>query len=425
MDRRLWRGKPSLDEAAFHTQMAREYALVLDQRQVVGAFQRKQEQFQHFAATLEEQQAAFQSRLDALVGKERTDVEARLADLGVDWPGALPTSEFDIADGLRISLGQKWANHQEARLWARDVLHRRPTVAVDGSQITPAGDYSVPVGAVQIGWFINPHDQGGEYVKDLAFDVLAPSELSDEDDEGEESFATQTVNQERFVRECEKLREIILSYAARPDDEKPLCFFDGSLIISFAGKIRASRARHYIGAIGRLLQASESCRVPLVAFVDTSLSRDIVTLIRLLSGQQSEGSLSDGGLLRRRLSRWGDRSPLFRCARGDGLSLDGRADFYRTVLFTYVHLSSDRPPARIELPQWIHAEGRTQEIIDLVLAECVVGAGYPYAIETADALAVISRQDRERFYALFQRFVQENGLEFSVAAKSRSKRIRR
>jgi len=56
----------------------------------------------------------------------------------------------------------------------------------------------------------------------------------------------------------------------------------------------------------------------------------------------------------------------------------------------------------------------------------VVGAnGYPYAIETADAVAVISQEDRQRFYALFQRWGEDKGLPITQARKALSKLARR
>jgi len=64
-------------------------------------------------------------------------------------------------------------------------------------------------------------------------------------------------------------------------------------------------------------------------------------------------------------------------------------------------------------------------VIDLVRAECIVGVGYPYALETADAVAVLTMQDRERFYRLFQRFAEGEGLELRFSRKSVSKRGRR
>ena len=43
---------------------------------------------------------------------------------------------------------------------------------------SPRRRNTVPlVGATQIGWFINEHKNPGRYVKDLAFEVLAPDEL--------------------------------------------------------------------------------------------------------------------------------------------------------------------------------------------------------------------------------------------------------
>jgi hypothetical protein len=77
------------------------------------------------------------------------------------------------------------------------------------------------------------------------------------------------------------------------------------------------------------------------------------------------------------------------------------------------------------MPRWILDAGRADEIIDRVRAESVVGVGYPYAIETADALAVISQQDRERFYRILQDFLEQSGIPLSTARKMRSKQQRR
>src|SRR5690606_36771174 len=113
--------------------------------------------------------------------------------------------------------------------------------------------------------------------------------------------------------------------------------------------------------------------------------------------------------------------PLFYCARRDALSQDNRADFYQEVAFTYVRLRHDRTPACVEVPRWMAEEGCVAAALDLVRAECVVGAGYPYAVETADALAVIGQPHRERFYGLFEQFVQRSGLRLVQARKAASK----
>ncbi len=400
---------------------------MLNREKVIVALEQKRSAFEGYAAGQERQQFLIQDRLDALGRESYDSLMAWLDEAGVMWPGAVPTAELDQAQGLRLAFEPTWRHHQDAWAWALDVLRDRAVAAVDGSQITPTKDFSVPVGAVQIGWFINYHSAGGAYVKDIDFEILAPQQLAaDQDgDDVEYGFPDWRVNQERFVRECEKLCALMADFAVKPPAEKPLCFFDGSFIISFAGQMRPERARVYVRAVEQLLRCSKEYRVPLVGFVDTSFSRDLVTLINLLTGAPDALALSDAGLLRQVLPQWGDRAPFFICAREDGLSREGLAAFYPEVAFTYVRLAGERSPARLEIPRWVLEDGQAETVVDLVRAECVVGTGYPYAIETADALAVISRQDRERFYALFEQFAQRTGLQLTRARKAASKQDRR
>ncbi|MFN8488676.1 MAG: DNA double-strand break repair nuclease NurA [Caldilineaceae bacterium] len=402
---------------------------MLEREKVVAALEQKRAKFQDFSTTQKTQQQSLEQRTAQFLSYDYTAMTTRLEQLNIAWPGAHPTPELDRASRLRLAFPPRWANHREARNWALAVLLKRPVLAVDGSQITPSKDFSLPVGAVQIGWFINEHRPGGGYVKDVLFEVLAPDELtSDEEtvDRPDNSFPNQSVNQLRFVRECEKLCELMQHYANAPEQQKPLCYFDGSFIISFAGHMLPRHARPYLQAVQALLACSEQTRVPLVGFVDNSFSRDIVTLIENLLELSNPIPKTDAGLLKEYLLNWGDRSPFFECARTDALTQNGRAPFYADVVFSYVHLANDRPPARLEMPRWLLEAGRADDIVDLVRAECVVGAnGYPYAIETADAVAVISQEDRQRFYTLFQRWGEDRGLQVTQARKALSKLGRR
>jgi hypothetical protein len=63
--------------------------------------------------------------------------------------------------------------------------------------------------------------------------------------------------------------------------------------------------------------------------------------------------------------------------------------------------------------------------MDIVRAETVVGNGYPYPLETADAVAVLTMEDRERFYELFRQFAQRHDLPLRVSRKLLSKQQRR
>jgi hypothetical protein len=71
-------------------------------------------------------------------------------------------------------------------------------------------------------------------------------------------------------------------------------------------------------------------------------------------------------------------------------------------------------------------DGLLEPVLDVVRAEIIAGGyGYPYAIETADAVSVITAQDRLEFYAQFQEFIERQGLKFTFSTKAASKSRRR
>ncbi len=130
--------------------------------------------------------------------------------------------------------------------------------------------------------------------------------------------------------------------------------------------------------------------------------------------------LSDALLWRGALG-WGDRTPAFLSARYD-LARIGQS---MEVGFVYFQAALDRPPARIEFPRWLLDAGLLDRVLDVVRAEVIAGTGYPYPIEAADAVAVISMRDRAQFYALFQEFAEREGLGLSFSRKALSKSRRR
>ncbi|MBA3826537.1 MAG: DNA double-strand break repair nuclease NurA, partial [Ktedonobacterales bacterium] len=120
---------------------------------------------------------------------------------------------------------------------------------------------------------------------------------------------------------------------------------------------------------------------------------------------------------------WGDATVPWISARGDVLAEYGAQR--GGIAFAYLQAATDRPPARIEMPRWVAESDLFPHVLDVLRAELVAGNGYPYAIETADAVAVIGVEDRARFYALFQRFAAEAGLPLTFSRKSVSKSRRR
>jgi hypothetical protein len=187
------------------------------------------------------------------------------------------------------------------------------------------------------------------------------------------------------------------------------------------------RERYITSAIS-LIQTSEQQRVPLIGYIDTSYARDMTTMLRRLDAMEAQPVLREtknihDALLWQGQLHWGDRTPAMICARGD--ILEGYGPYREQVAFCYIQTTSTRPPARLEFPRWMLDDGILEPILDAVRAEVIAGQGYPYAIEAADAVAVITMQDRAEFYGLFQTFMQKQGLKFTFSTKSVSKSRRR
>jgi hypothetical protein len=124
---------------------------------------------------------------------------------------------------------------------------------------------------------------------------------------------------------------------------------------------------------------------------------------------------------------WGGRTPAFLAARADLPGEEPRQNeaARQDVAFVYFQAALDRPPARVEFPRWALDAGLLDTVMDAVRAETIVGNGYPYPIEAADAVAVITTEDRARFYRLFQEFAEREGLSFGFSRKALSKSRRR
>jgi hypothetical protein len=392
---------------------------MLHRGRVIAALEEKAERFAGYQVSVGDARKAYEEALEAVARMSRAEIEAELA--GIPSPGARPTAEHD-KHGIVVPFKERWENHEQARAWAKDILLGVPTAAVDGSQIAPSKEISLPVGAVQIGWFVNPHATGQDYVKDVAFEILAPDDLTEDEDAFESGdvlgFPDRRVNVRRFIGECEKVVELM--EGAKDATVKPVCFFDGSFVISFVQHMEPTLQREYVEAVTALLAASEARRVPVVGYVDGSYARDLTAMVGHLTDVGAPRSITDGALLRPRMA-WGDRSAAFVCAREDGVE----QRYYERVAFTYLKTTAAGLPARLDVPRWVVEEGELDRVVDVVRAECVVGNGYPYALETADAVAVITRRDRERFYRVFHGFAEREGLELQSSSKTASKRRRR
>jgi hypothetical protein len=338
--------------------------------------------------------------------------------------GALPLEELDGVQPWIWRSDLKWDNREESLNWVREKLLGVSTFAVDGSQIYPGRDWSIPVALVQIGWFENLHVPDGEYVKDIATDVLTPNDLKS-DTRGD--LADRKINLRRFEMETAR---IVQYFEDNRDSETALAFFDGSLVVSFAEAFDEVTRQVYVNCICKLLEASEYFRVPVVGYIDTSSARDLASMLRHLYSLP-EAVVHDAQLLNeiyadQRLQykmEWGDRTPLFLCQRSGILDLySGKTG---EIAFTYLKTNRDSYPARIEMPLWMHEAEIADRIIDWVRGEVVIGSGYPYVIETADQVAVVKGEDRQVFYRILQDWAKNEDLKLYLSRKMVSKVRRR
>lgn len=356
------------------------------------------------------------------------EIEARLQ--AHEAPGALPTADFATFTQSCQPFTPQFANHSEARAWASEALLGHTTIAADGSQILPLSESNLPVAAVQVAWFENSHTPAGAYTKDLAFELLPPESLLIEL-HGERQFSEQVVSYQRFRLEVETLCRLMAELAADAARraQLPLIFFDSSIVISFAEQLHDELRQQYVNTVLTLLRCSAETRIPVVGYIADSHARDLVKLLSVCFGLREAQGLDDAQLLSSQMN-WGARSPFFICARSSARTnqksvLESLAEYRRGLGFVYLKTNSAAPPARLEMPAWIFEEGRLDEVLNLVRAEVIVGNGYPYALETADALAVLTARDREAFYGILQHFAEEQGIQLRVSPKAASKARRR
>ncbi|MEL7506093.1 MAG: DNA double-strand break repair nuclease NurA [Cyanobacteria bacterium J06554_1] len=331
--------------------------------------------------------------------------------------GARPLASLTKSDVGICHSGLQWGSREQSLQWVNDHLNGITTFAVDGSQIFPSKDLSPPIALVQIGWFENPHTETADYVKDIELDIMTPRDLALGDSS---KPLDRLVNKHRFQMEVQRLVKYIKQVQ---NPEHCLVFFDGALVATFADAYEDEDRKDYVDALISLLQASEDYRVPLVGYVDTSSAHDLTTLLEHYSASVATvPKVTDAQMLSQYM-QWGDCTPIFQCDRTGILAEYGKHHKDR-IIFTYLK-TNQGPPARIEMPRWMHEAHITEQVLNWVRAETIVGGGYPYAIETADQTAVLQTSDRQLFFRILQDWASHEDLNLRWSRKMMSKLRRR
>ncbi len=381
-------------------------------------------EFALYDREVREQVASYNQALDEIARMTAEEITRKLA-AATAATGAIPGEEFYQAQSFVVPFDREFANREEARAWAYQALLNRTTCAADGSQVMPTKDFSIPVAAVQIGWFENPHTTEGAYIKDATFEVLSPDVVMVRTG-GDIEASFQAVQQRRYTMEIEAIKNYMSVAAQKGFDANrpPIVFFDNLLVISFVEILPEKQREAYVAEILSLLNKSKETGIPVIGYIDTSMARDLVTMLKVFNPDLNESpKLQDAALFVNRM-KWGDRTPIFRCARQGVLESYGE-EWRREIGFVYLKTTGDAPPSRIDIPMWVSERGLLDDVMNIIRGEIIVGNGYPYVIEAADQTAVVSAQDREAFYAIFQDFAERNGFKLSRARKAISKSQRR
>ena len=394
---------------------------MLSPKKTVEALEAKRELWRQAHQLAGEQAVLIRQALADLRALSAAEIMGRIS--ANSWPGARPTAEHDLYPNQVVPFPHTFTSHEQARAWAAQALLAQPTFAADGSQITPLSEYPLPVAAAQVGWYLNYHEPGGRHEKDLAIEVFIGDELGNGDESG-----TTYVQTRRFQMEIETIISFMLrSEAMLP---RPICFFDGPLVVSFASPYAAHRRSIYVTAISRLLEAAEALHIPVIGYIADSSASDLLYLLYAAGLLPTKPPTTDTSALHKLIGRWGERSVVYLCARDDGvLSTYSRHDgtsLSDQIVFLYLRTTGNGPLARLELPRWLaEDQAELERVLDVVRAECIIGLGYPYAIEAADQTAVLDSRDRERFKHIVAGFAVNLKLDLRVTPKPRSKQRRR
>ncbi|WP_297756843.1 DNA double-strand break repair nuclease NurA [Thermosynechococcus sp.] len=308
--------------------------------------------------------------------------------------------------------------------WAKAQLLNVTVVGVDGSQIVPTEEIHLPVGVVQAGWFLNPHSPDSydvNYVKDVVLELITPAELQQAEQRLRQPqtyrFQERYIHLRRFQLELKTLQQRMAEVKG-----SALLLFDGSFVATFAESYAPEWQSEYVNAVCKTLSASKECSIPVVAYIDQSKARDVVTLLAHLQRLEPNPYLSDAQLFNSVLTEWGDRSPLFICDRGGILESYGH--WAHGIGFCYLKAHQGYP-VRLEFPLWIYDAGLLPSVISWVCGELITGQGYPYALETADQVAVLQGSDRQAFLKQLQVWAEDTGIKLHFNRKWVSKQQRR
>ena len=368
----------------------------------------------------------FEARKDAIINYEREtsgeleeykkallDMDHADTSLNDSLPQYSGAKLFETGAVIRrFPPATSWKNREDAISWVDGVLSGVTVGSADGSQIYPDKNYGLPIAAVQVGSIYNRHTIDREYAQGTSATLITPDEFADA---GVYAYGKEFVDARRFALECDALIDLMRT------NDRIYLLLDGTLVPSHINALRKNLKDIYLDAMMKLLDTSKKTGNPIIGYVDVSVQRDVVTMIRHICRLKETKKLFDPVLFADELN-WGDRTKAFICNRDDRRGTDGPSVLdtyirYRdSVAFFYMRMGD--LPSRIEFPVWCADDaGAIDRIADIVRAETILRGSYPDILMIAHRNAVITAKDHEVFYRMLSRFCRAHGIVTHTGAK--------
>lgn len=286
----------------------------------------------------------------------------------------MTVAEEFIKDKI-VRFDREFRNHEESRRWALSILEGKKFVGVDGSQIYHDPHIKLPLALVQASYFSNWHSVDKKFEKDSIVDVISLERHNQETNKFSSIIDDEYIDFKRAELEIGLIKKLI-----NDDSEDSLYFVDNGLSPEFS--MADIYSAKYKLMFTDLIDLSFEKRKKIVGYIAKPHSKHLVKKIREMNyGLKNLGFLTDALLLEGML-KWGDYT--------------APEKLNEKVYFSYIRVGEE--VSRIELPYWIVENGLAGEVVLNLLAESIIGLGYPYILEAAHNTVVIQGKERMMFY---------------------------
>jgi hypothetical protein len=304
-------------------------------------------------------------------------------------------------------------------------------IAADGSQIAPSHHEIALCCLVNVGRILYTYGTGERPVQDSRPTLFhTDDELRPLIGGRRHAMSDELLGTIRGIQELEALVE--LAELALERGHPVVALVDGTLVpFMLDGKgveFQDEVAERQVAVYDRLRELG----VPVAGYVSNGRASEVGNMLRLVACPKPtlvcatcakadppcEGHLPlpDRRIWEARLGP-GERSPLF-TSQAPVLA---RYREHGTVFF-YLHVGPEI--ARIEVPAWVADEPTWLDRVHAVaLDQAEKGLGYPVALAEAHHRAVVSGEDRARFFALVGQRLARQGLPVQVSPKQLKKRM--